>query len=52
MKFTNRLGLPQPIVDAVTLDTYDGPFEEGTFSVTELLHRHGRSSLAGSMVTI
>lgn len=37
MKFTNRLGLPQPIVDAVTLDTYDGPFEEGTFSVTELL---------------
>lgn len=37
MKFTNRLGLPQPIVDAVTIDTYDGPFPEGTFSVTELL---------------
>lgn len=37
MKFTNRLGLPQPIVDAVTKDTYDGPFPEGTYSVTEIL---------------
>jgi len=37
MIFTNRLGLPQPIVDAVTKDTYDGPFPKGTYSVTELL---------------
>lgn len=37
MRYTNRLNLPQPIVDAVQRKSYDGPFDDKTFSVTQLL---------------
>lgn len=37
MKLTNRMGLPQPLVDAVRNDGYDGPRDPNSISVTTLL---------------
>lgn len=37
MKLTNHLNLPQPIVDAVANDSYDGPRDANSISVTTLL---------------
>lgn len=37
MKLTNRMNLPQPLVDAVRNDSYDGPKDPNSISVTTLL---------------
>lgn len=37
MKLTNRMNLPQPLVDAVRNDSYDGPRDTNSISVTSLL---------------